>query len=876
MAFAEIARFPQTRNENYVETIRTANECVHTETVSWVSYPNKGRVCFVYPRYLLDSEEWKAIDADAFPNNGSFLGTITSGAQSSDIQEQYGSIVVARINANTFEVNQNYETGRSDRALYKAAINPTFLRGRSELEFDVFSDHVFSVSLVQIVNLADNTSLMKPLSKPVFITDDTTNLVCRLVLVKNSSGRLFGPFEYTKKSERAIELMASSENDYRVAEFDAIDNDQLFRINDEYGTQQCVFLEKRVIDDIFSKLSMDEKLDWMPQKELLDIIARAINASDEFNGLTRSQLQSVKSAIWDYSDSSSQLVLDDNRRQRIEDLLSSIDSWVELPEQIMRSITESVDEKQLLNLVLDERYYPLFKERIMESAEVQDFVADEKKKLLASLSDINRQREEAIKAKSDAERDAEQAKLQAAQAHEQLEKVRDEALEQKREELNALENSISERSAKLHSLEGEYERAIVNKDKIEHDVENIISGINDEVATSTKILESEILRKVVAAVSGVDLREDDNEPVAKYGALRSDEDSMSDDEIIDVIFESISQRAGRQISRNDTIDLLICLTQGYITTFAGLPGTGKTSLCNILAGSLGLTNAATGKRFTEINVENGWTSYKDYVGYYNPLAKRYEKSNTAVYDAMHLLSKEQSGASGVPPYVFLLDEANLSPIEHYWSPFLRACDTFQEDGTQLSLGGTEIWQLPNHVRFLATVNFDHTTEALSHRFLDRSWVITLDPDYIDTDYKHVNIAKEFSSESAFSSSRLNKAFGIRPNDSLNQDNETLLEDLIRTCRAHSFAISPRSQLMMKRFIATASRLMSLQSKDSQYAPLDYAFSQKILPQIVGPAEIVGALVDDLADKCSQLKITKRQLDKMKAFGEDSGFYQYFI
>lgn len=70
--------------------------------------------------------------------------------------------------------------------------------------------------------------------------------------------------------------------------------------------------------------------------------------------------------------------------------------------------------------------------------------------------------------------------------------------------------------------------------------------------------------------------------------------------------------------------------------------------------------------------------------------------------------------------------------------------------------------------------------------------------------------------------------------------------------------------------------MSLQSKDSQYAPLDYAFSQKILPQIVGPAEIVGALVDDLADKCSQLKITKRQLDKMKAFGEDSGFYQYFI
>lgn len=33
--------------------------------------------------------------------------------------------------------------------------------------------------------------------------------------------------------------------------------------------------------------------------------------------------------------------------------------------------------------------------------------------------------------------------------------------------------------------------------------------------------------------------------------------------------------------------------------------------------------------------------------------------------------------------------------------------------------------------FLATVNFDHTTEELSPRFLDRSWIITLEPSRID-------------------------------------------------------------------------------------------------------------------------------------------------
>ena len=109
-----------------------------------------------------------------------------------------------------------------------------------------------------------------------------------------------------------------------------------------------------------------------------------------------------------------------------------------------------------------------------------------------------------------------------------------------------------------------------------------------------------------------------------------------------LVFKGITQRAGRQVTRNDVINLMICLSQGYITTFAGLPGTGKTSLCNALAGVLGLLGSEERSRFTEINVENGWTSYKDYVGYFNPLSKSYEKSNTKVYDAMRRLSLEYS------------------------------------------------------------------------------------------------------------------------------------------------------------------------------------------------------------------------------------------
>lgn len=860
-----------------METIRIADQCMGADIIAWVSYPAFKKYCFVYPQYLLDSGRWKAIDSYAFPNNGSFFGAITGNSLSSEMQDAYGSVVVARVNAPRFSENDRYDSQVENSTFYSLAINPTFPKGVSELEFESFSDHSMSAELVQIVDVRESISFLKPFDKPVVLDGETDNLVSKLILVRNASGTSFGPFGYAKKDGNSVTLSAPSANDYWVARFRLLSSDDILTVRDEGGVTRCEFIEKRIIDGMFAEAEREgETLDWMPQSEFVNMVTRVINASEEFGSLSKVQLRSIKTAIRNYSDNVDGLKFDESRKQRIIDWLAQIDNLTNLPAQVVCEAIDSIPDERIAALVQDRRYFSQFKDRIIDNSGIREDIDEERRRLEESLSETRRQLETAKEEQAEAQREADEAKDRAAEAREQFEKVRDEALDQKREELDGLEVGIKERNAELSQLEEEYERLIVSKNRIERDVERIISGINDEVTASTKILESEILRKVVDAVYGVDLREDDREPVTGYTALFENEDSMSDDEIVELIYDSITRRAGRQITKNDAINLMVCLTQGYITTFAGQPGTGKTSLCGILASVLGLANDGAGRRFTEINVESGWTSYKDYVGYYNPLSKTYEKANTSVYDAMRMLSKEPSELSGIPPYVFLLDEANLSPIEHYWSPFLRACDTFQKDGATFSLGGTEKWHIPNRVRFLATVNFDHTTEALSHRFLDRSWVITLDPDFVDPDYDQVDIAKEFASERAFSSDRLFQVFGYAESDSLNQDNAQLLDELIRVCRMHSFPISPRSQLMMRRYIASASRLMSLQSKGSQYAPLDYAFSQKVLPQISGPAETVGELVEDLCDKCSQLKITKKQLEHMKGFGKDSGFYQYFI
>lgn len=863
-----------------MDSIKSADQCVGGEMISWVSYPynDSGRTCFVYPRYLVQSGEWFEVSDEAFPNNGSFAGTLAGSTQLTDVRESLGHFVVAKVNTDSFQENIYYKPEDPKNALYRILYNPALPKGVSDLELERFSSHALSTDLVQIVDIVNSPSFIKPFSAPVTVREDVDDLICRYILVRNASGTCFGPFEYSVKEENAIELIAASDKDYRIARFSGIDDDLLLRIRGSISSEEIDFVLRKKIDKLFDEIPADEKLDWLPHKELLNIITRAINTSKAFSSMSKTELRGIKSAIWEYNDNSGQIELDFPRKQKIVNWLSDMENWNDLPQAVSEGIVDSFDDKQLVDLVLDDRFYPLFKDRLIDSSGIQTQIEDEKQKLEMKLSEVKQELGEAKERLDKALCEEEEANRKASEAKEHLERIRDEALDQKREERDALIREIEEKETELKTLNEEYERAIDNKSKIERDVENIIGGINDEIATSTKILESEILKKVVSAVYGLDLRDEESVSLSQWVGLREGGDSLTDDQAVDIIFKGITQRAGRQVTRNDVINLMICLSQGYITTFAGLPGTGKTSLCNALAGVLGLLGSEERSRFTEINVENGWTSYKDYVGYFNPLSKSYEKSNTKVYDAMRRLSLECSeniAPSEVPPYVFLLDEANLSPIEHYWSPFLRACDTFQEEGTPFSLGGKRVWKLPNYVRFLATVNFDHTTEALSNRFLDRSWVITLNPDFLDLELDQVNYRKEFSNELAFSSEKLYQVFGLRESDSPDLENIQLLDDLARICKQYSFPISPRSMVMMRKYIATASRLMSLKTRDSKFAPVDYAFSQKVLPQLSGPAEYVKELIDELLAKCTELKVTRTQLEHMKEVGKESGFYQYF-
>ena len=107
--------------------------------------------------------------------------------------------------------------------------------------------------------------------------------------------------------------------------------------------------------------------------------------------------------------------------------------------------------------------------------------------------------------------------------------------------------------------------------------------------------------------------------------------SKSEEELSDYIISGV--RKYRKYQYNDIINMYICIAQSFLTIFAGNPGTGKTSICNIIANSLGLNRSLDKNnsdiiRFVPVSVERGWSSKRDLIGYYNPLIKATEKYMT--------------------------------------------------------------------------------------------------------------------------------------------------------------------------------------------------------------------------------------------------------
>lgn len=334
----------------------------------------------------------------------------------------------------------------------------------------------------------------------------------------------------------------------------------------------------------------------------------------------------------------------------------------------------------------------------------------------------------------------------------------------------------------------------------------------------------------------------------------SDDTVLNKEQLIDYIVTTI-KKARPKYDYNTIINIATCCTQGFLTVFSGAPGCGKTSICNIFARVLGLRDYGDINpklkgisRFIPVSVERGWTSKRDFVGYFNPLTKTFEENNRDVFNGLKLLNEEKNSNSSKYPFFILLDEANLSPMEYYWADFMNVCDD-RDDSSFINLGNDNVFYIPETLHFLATINNDHTTETLSPRLIDRAWVITLPKNnsYIKND---VILDDEIQH---ISWTNLKSVF-LNIDSKMDYDREAagVLEGLKEKLSKQSIYLSPRVNMAMIDYWRVASVLM----KEDEYGnhptiiALDYAISQKVLPKIIGSGENFGDWLKDLKDYCS--------------------------
>lgn len=197
------------------------------------------------------------------------------------------------------------------------------------------------------------------------------------------------------------------------------------------------------------------------------------------------------------------------------------------------------------------------------------------------------------------------------------------------------------------------------------------------------------------------------------------------------------------IYKKDLIKSFVYALQANILTIiAGPSGTGKSSIVHAFA------NAVENVEVRMIPVQTSWTDTQDLLGYFHPMDKAFIPTPFMEAMAEAALDKNKSKL-----FLICLDEMNLAHVEYYFSEILSAREEKvpslrlypkrhwstakmlllkedvdlerQQTARELIDLYPPIFKIPKNVRFIGTLNMDHTVKPLSPKVIDRSFIIEI-------------------------------------------------------------------------------------------------------------------------------------------------------
>ncbi|NJO16782.1 MAG: hypothetical protein HC877_13870 [Thioploca sp.] len=207
-----------------------------------------------------------------------------------------------------------------------------------------------------------------------------------------------------------------------------------------------------------------------------------------------------------------------------------------------------------------------------------------------------------------------------------------------------------------------------------------------------------------------------------------------------------------------------------ILILTGSPGVGKSSLAIDLIDD--------SERKLIVPVGSTWRGREDLLGYVNPISNEFEPT-----DFTKFICKAEAAwrKNDKRTYIVIFEEFNLSQPE-YWFADILVRSQYPEEQEKLrmiELGGKSIRGVSNNtskvlispaLRFIATINNDHTTLSLSPRVLDRTSIVelsleprtTLDRAKLDLEEKQIMSIEELDALLKYK----NAMFSLRAAESL--------------------------------------------------------------------------------------------------------------
>ncbi|MCF2640511.1 AAA family ATPase [Fusobacterium varium] len=600
-----------------------------------------------------------------------------------------------------------------------------------------------------------------------------------------------------------------------------------------------------------------ELVDYITPEQLLEIYFKGIKENEY---LTQKEIDNV------YKKLKSKTLFSVNKAERekiIKEIFTANSAYNSLKKELIDIILKSEKDREELFEELQKKYPAKFntnqveeittsKKKIIKSKVVsEEKLLEDKENLTKEIKKLTKDKEVLVKEVNEYNKDKENLEKEIKNSNKTLKEITQEyrdlednieklvttkqekesEIEKLNEEVQKLKNSNKNKILELHELETEkkdLEKQLSKyEDKNKAEYKELLNNSIEKLkeAYSRKKFDDFTL-KAIDEIMGTNEKEKNKineKETTNYPII---EKEINEKDFIEFLYEFINSTAKRKISRNEVINIILCLSQGFLTIFAGEPGTGKTSLCNILGKALGLFKQEN-SRYLEVSIEKGWTSKRDFIGYYNPLSQKFDSMNKIVFDGFELLDKEKKNKNEIYPFIITLDEANLSPMEYYWADFMNNCD-LENEYRNINMGENYIYNLPKNLRFLATINYDHTTEVLSPRLIDRAWIILLEISSIDiNNLININIPAE---ETMIKYEILEKFINI-DNLELDKTSIGILNKVISCMREAGISISPRVLKMIKNYCVIGNKYFDI--SENKYIALDYAISQKLLPLLEG-------------------------------------------